>query len=209
MSAIRLGLLAPDPLRVLGLQTILGAQSGFEVVALETPTAAALAGLALVLVDGDHPDALLSLIELLVRLRPLVRLLVLGMDDDPEWIARIVGAGAKGYLLYRSSEAELLAAVHVVLDGSIWAPRKVLSRMLEEAREQAAARVTGTPEMSRRELAVLRLLVEGNSNREIGRALGIEEGTVKSHLSRMMARTQTTTRTGLTMFALQRGLVGR
>ena len=61
--------------------------------------------------------------------------------------------------------------------------------------------------MSRRELGVLKLLVEGRSNREIGKVLGIEEGTVKSHLSRMMARTCTTSRTGLTMFALERGLV--
>src|SRR5947209_3843182 len=95
--AERIGLVATDPMRVLGLRSILEG-TPFEVVPLSVPGALDDITLSLVLIDSEctgHPFQLISTFR---QIRPQLRLIVLGVDTAPEHIQRVIGAGAKGYL---------------------------------------------------------------------------------------------------------------
>ena len=198
-----IGVVAADPLRIVGLETILGAD--FAVKQLQAPTAAELAELELVIIDGTATEHLFPLIDAFHRMRPQLRLIVLGVEQDADYTERVIGTGVQGYLSHRSSEDELRRAVSVVREGSMWAPRQVLARLLEKARQELKGMVAAPVTLSRRERDVLRLLVRGRSNVEIARTLKIEEGTVKSYLFRMMRKAGVTNRTALSMQALEGG----
>ncbi len=79
----------------------------------------------------------------------------------------------------------------------MWAPRKVMARLVTGSRPTGAQ-----VKLTARESQVLELLIKGQSNREIALALEIDEGTVKAHLGRLMRKTGVTNRTALTMQTL-------
>jgi DNA-binding NarL/FixJ family response regulator len=92
-------------------------------------------------------------------------------------------------------------AVDMVRDGSVWAPRRVLSRLLDSRR--TAPKSPATPlRFTARERQVLNLLREGHPNREIALALGIDESTVKAHIGRLMRKVGVNNRTALTVHPL-------
>jgi DNA-binding NarL/FixJ family response regulator len=203
----RIKLLAMDPLRTLGLETILSAKPGVEVVALSAATGnLELAGFSLLLIDAGFTEHLFELLTGFRRKYPRLKVIVLGMDEDHGYIQRVIGAGAKGYLTHFAKDSEVQMAVDIVLDGSVWAPRKVLANLLE-----AAASSSGSPDqppkITDREQQVLKLLVGGRPNREIGRMLGIDEGTVKAHVGRLMRKLGVENRIALTMVAMEKKLV--
>lgn len=204
----RIGLVSSDALRALGLRAILRDGEIFTVVRLEGSAAEALAeearGLRTVVVDSSTTENLFELIRVFHGLRPEARLLVLGAEKDFGYIERIIGAGARGYLNLSANEDEVRMAVGVVLDGSIWAPRKVLAHLLESVRTDSAEPRTGTIRFTRREQEVLKLLVLGQPNREIAEALGVDEGTIKAHMGRLMRKAGVDNRTALSMRALER-----
>ena len=121
---------------------------------------------------------------------------MLGNETDDVYTESVIGAGAQGYLCHASSEVDLRRAVAVVRDGSMWAPRKVLARLLERARAGEQRNLAEEPALTRREVQVLRLLMLGHPNRDIAAALGVDEGTVKSHLGRLMRKAGVRNRTG-------------
>jgi DNA-binding CsgD family transcriptional regulator len=102
-------------------------------------------------------------------------------------------------------------AMEVVLDGSIWAPRKVLARLIDAGSANAAqagtaaaaANVAVEASMTPREREVLHLLMDGRSNRDIAGAMGIDEVTVKAHLGRMLRKTRSANRVELTLRAME------
>lgn len=200
----RIGLVATDALRIVGLRAILGDGEVCEIVLLSPPMSAASVGLELALVDSPNDGNVLELVGTFRRLRPQLAVIVLGAETDPEHIERVIGAGAKGYLSHSANEAELRMAIDVVRDGSVWAPRKVMARLLETSRQD----VTGIPvapvKFTSREVEVLRLLVLGHPNRQIATALGVDEGTVKAHMGRLMRKAGVDNRTALTMRAIER-----
>ncbi len=192
----RVGVVATDPMRVLGLKTLLE-ETRYEVVPLSVPGVLDDAHLSLVLIDSEctgHPFQLISTFR---QLRPQLRLIVLGRETAPEHIQRVIGAGAKGYLAFTATEADLRLAMDTVRDGSVWAPRKVLSRLLD--REQPNSEGAARPEFTTREREVLKLLRGGRPNREIADALGINESTVKAHVGRLMRKVGVSNRIALTV----------
>jgi DNA-binding NarL/FixJ family response regulator len=196
----RLGLVATDEVRIAGLRAVLTDQDGKELVLLSEPRALEMAQLDLVLIDTSATEHVVELVSSFRRLRPRVRLLVMGGDNQVEFIEKVIEAGARGVLSHEATEQELRMAVEVVSDGSVWAPRKVLSRLLDKA--------TGSPfvqvevHLTKREVEVLRLLVRGLSNREIADALKVEQVTVKAHLGRLMRKAAVANRTALGVHAL-------
>lgn len=195
--ADRIGLVATDPMRVLGLKSILEG-TPFEVVPLSVPGALDDVSLSLVLIDSECTGHPFQLIATFRQVRPQLKLIVLGADTTQEHVERVIGAGAKGYLGLTASEPELRMAIETVRDGSVWAPRKVLSRLLD--REKG---VGGGPEQrphfTAREREVLTLLRDGHPNREIAHTLGIDEATVKAHLGRLMRKVGVSNRIALTV----------
>ncbi|HEV2708772.1 MAG TPA: response regulator transcription factor [Edaphobacter sp.] len=204
---LRIGLVATDPLRIIGLQAMFS-QSGAEVIALSVPGALDASGVSLILVDAGCTDHLFELLATFHRRRPRLRLIVIGVQEDHEYIQQVIGAGAKGYLTHTAKESEIRLAIEIVQDDSVWAPRKVLARLLESsAAETANAAEKTAPKFTDREIQVLRLLVAGSPNREIARELGIDAVTVKAHVGRIMRKVGVVNRIALTVETLNRNLL--
>jgi DNA-binding NarL/FixJ family response regulator len=205
---IRIGVVASDPLRLVGMEAILSELPGMLPVPLEIEKAGSTADLAVLMLEArGGPEALPEIIGRLRRERPQLRIIVVGEGLDPLMIETVIGAGAKGYLAETASEAEIRMALEVVLDGSVWAPRKVLAKLIESGNTTAAAAPPGPDRMesrmTARELEVLGLLMEGRSNRAIAEVLGIDEATVKAHLGRMLRKTGAHNRVELTLRAIE------
>lgn len=202
----RFGVVSADPLRFLGLQTMFPEETGIELVALDQATMQAVKRLTLVVIDASCTELLFELIAAFQKAQPLVRLLVVGLGDEPEYVERVIGAGAKGYLTHGASEAEIRMAIDIVLDGSVWAPRKVLARLIERGmveQQKSRRRTTLTP----REKDVLRRLGTGSSNKEIAAELSIDAAAVKAHVGRLMRKVGVTNRTALSVEATRQKLL--
>lgn len=129
---------------------------------------------------------------------PTARIVVLTTYDGDEDIYRALQAGAKGYLLKGMSSDELMNAIRVVQAGHTHIPKLVADRLAERM---------GGPELTNRELEILRLIVGGNSNKEIGNQLNISEATVKTHVNSILSKLGVEDRTQATTTAIQRGIV--
>lgn len=205
--SMELGLVATDELRIAGLRGVLSDDMGFELILLKDHESIRQTDLQIVVIDEASTGHLFELLESFRKLRPSLRLVVFGGDDSASFIERAIEAGARGVLAHTATVAELRMAVQVVLDGSVWAPRRVLSRLLDRAQGSAPATAQELP--TKRELAVLRLLMEGGTNREIASRLQVEETTVKAHLGRLMRKAGVENRTALGMHAIAEGWVLR
>jgi two-component system NarL family response regulator len=129
---------------------------------------------------------------------PAARIIVLTTFDGDEDIYRALRAGARGYLLKGMLGEELLDAIRAVHAGK--------SRIPPVVAERLANRMGGS-ELTGRELAVLELIVAGQSNKEIGGSLSISEATVKTHINNILGKLGVADRTQATTTAIQRGIV--
>jgi DNA-binding NarL/FixJ family response regulator len=129
---------------------------------------------------------------------PTARISVLTTYDSDEDIYRGLRAGAKAYLLKDTPPQELLDTIRAVHAGQTRIPPDVAAKLAE--------RMTG-PELTNRELDVLRLLMAGKSNKQIAAALFISEGTVKTHVNNILGKLGASDRTQAVTTALKRGLV--
>lgn len=138
---------------------------------------------AIRLIRAEHPDA---------------RILVLSSFDGDEDIHSALSAGAMGYLLKHSSGDQITPAVRALLKGKRWIPLEIASHLASRERSEI---------LSEREREIVRLLVLGEANKQIGDALGITELTVKSHMKNILAKLQVRDRTEAVTVALRRGIV--
>ncbi len=126
------------------------------------------------------------------------RIVVLTTYDGDEDIYRGLRSGAKGYVLKDAEPDELLAAIRAVHNGQKYIPPAVGAKLAERI---------GSPELSDRELQVLRLMARGKSNLEISTALSIAEGTVKFHVKNILSKLAVSDRTQAMIVALKRGII--
>jgi len=124
--------------------------------------------------------------------------IVLTTYQGDEDIHKALQAGAQAYLLKGMPHGELLEAIRSVHAGRRYLPQSVLKSLAE--------RPPG-PELSPRELGILKLIVRGMSNKEIANTLNIMEGTVKWHVNIILGRLNVSDRTQAAVAALQRGIV--
>jgi DNA-binding NarL/FixJ family response regulator len=209
---LKLGLVATDPLRILGLQTIFSEDEAkgapIEIIPLSVPGALDASGVSLILIDAACTDHIFELLATFRRTRPHLRLIVLGLEEDHEYIQRIIGAGAKGYLAHTAKASEVRLAIEIVQDGSAWAPRKVLANLLDlSSAEERRAAAVDEPKFTERESEVLKLLVEGHPNRVIARELGIDLATVKKHVGALMRKVGVKNRIALSVQVVNRKLL--
>jgi DNA-binding NarL/FixJ family response regulator len=187
-----------------GLVALLNAVAGMQVVA-ET----ADGGMALALFRKHIPDVVLmdlrlpgmSGVEAITHIRsqfPQARIIVLTTYDGDEDIHRALDAGARGYLLKGMSGDELMDAIRAVHSGRSRIPAQVAERLAERMVR---------PALTDRELGVLREIVSGKSNKEIGKELNISEATVKTHINSILGKLGVTDRTQAVTAAIQRGIV--
>lgn len=137
-----------------------------------------------------------------------VRILILSMHDDPEYVLQAVRVGADGYVLKDVSPAELRDAVRAVHEGREYFTARVTQQLSvglrqEIEKEQLRARLDS---LTNRETQVLLLVAEGLTNRAIGDRLEISPRTVETHRERVMGKLRIRTIAGLTRFVVEHGL---
>ena len=125
-------------------------------------------------------------------------ILILTTYKGDEDIFRALEAGAQGYLLKGMPPQELLDAIRNVHHGMRYLPPPVLETLAQRPPNS---------ELSNRELQVLKLIVKGMSNKQIGEALGISQSTVKWHVNIVLTRLNVSDRTAAAVTALRRGIV--
>lgn len=200
-----------------GIATLLDLEPDLEVVGAVGNGRAALEAVAqlrpdIVLMDVRMPemDGVAATHELSRRF-PQVGVIILTTFDDDEYIFEGLKAGARGYLLKDISSEEMAEAVRTVARGeALIQPsiaRKVVaefSRLAAETSAPAGRLLPKAPNaLTERELAVLKALAGGMSNKEIAAALVVTEGTVKTHISNILAKLEVRDRTQAVLKAQQ------
>ncbi len=128
--------------------------------------------------------------------RPDARVLVLTSFRDRERVQQVLAAGAIGYVLKDAAPAELLQAVRDAAGGLVPLDPRVAGALLP-----SPGATGGGPDLSDREVEVLRLVAQGLANKQVARALGISERTVKAHLGRVFRAIGVADRTSAALWA--------
>jgi DNA-binding NarL/FixJ family response regulator len=203
-GSIRILLVDDHPVVRAGLASMLSTISGLTVCG-----AASTGEEALQLIDREQPDVLLldlrmpgmSGIELLraIRVQPFPpKALVLTSYESDEEIYRAIEAGAQGYLLKSTPQAEIVAAIQAVHSGRHHIPTRIAARLAERMVRSA---------LTQRELEILEMVVRGLTNKQIGHALQISENTARNHINSIIRKLDVSGRTEAATAAIQQGLV--
>jgi DNA-binding NarL/FixJ family response regulator len=197
-------LLADDHHMVrMGLKTILHLEPDIRVVAEaataeETVAAQAVAHPDVTLLDLRMPGGGLEALRRIRETSPASRVLVITTSELEEDIHRALSAGASGYILKSVMPAELATAIRAIHAGGTWIPEAIARKLADRA---------SSPDLSLRELEVLRLLVKGLTNPELAAALGISLSTAKAHVARILEKLGVVARSEAAAEAYRRGLL--
>jgi DNA-binding NarL/FixJ family response regulator len=205
-----------------GIRVLLMTEPGMEVVG------EAATGLeALTLVEQVRPEVILMDVRMpemdgvtatrkIITQHPEIGVIILTTFDDEEYIFEGLRAGARGYLLKDISSEEMAEAVRVVAKGGALIQPSITRKVLSEFARLSTPAPQATTSTSRvrlpepltdRELEVLRCIAEGLSNREIAERLVITEGTVKNHVSNLIAKLDVRDRTQALLKAQELGMI--
>ncbi len=202
-TAICVGILASDPLRLIGLQAILEESLLFRTMLLAEGGMAKSCRPQVVMVDaGMHDNASLGeSVEHLRRLLPAAPVIVLARTATPEILAKAIAAGALGFLPETAGVEEIRSCIESVMEGTPWLPAEphevqMLSNAVGRSDSNLSSRFTP------KEREVLTWLTQGRSNREIASTMHIDEATVKAHLGRMLRKAKASNRVELTLRVL-------
>jgi DNA-binding NarL/FixJ family response regulator len=151
------------------------------------------------LMDLQMPD--ISGIEAIIAIRsefPNARILVLTTYAGDVQVMRALKAGARGYLLKGDVHTDLLETIRAVHAGQKRVPPEVAAEVTWH---------TGEENLTARELEILKLIAEGNANKEIAAQLSISEDTVKSHVGKVLEKLGANDRTHAVTIGLKRGII--
>jgi DNA-binding NarL/FixJ family response regulator len=217
MKKIRLMLVDDQSLFREALRTLLALQADFEIVA-EAENGERAVALAL----AQQPDVILMDLRMPVMggveatrrvcaATPAARVVVLTTFEEDEEIFAAMSAGAVGYLLKACSAEKLCGSVRAAAQGASVLEPSVAARMMaglnRTTREEKRAPQPLVDPLSERELAVLKLLAAGCSNKEIGGRLSITEGTVKNHMTNVLGKLGVLDRTQAALKARELGYI--
>ncbi|MCS6840072.1 MAG: response regulator transcription factor [Roseiflexus sp.] len=197
-----------------GLAAVLAREPGIEVVGEAGDGAAALDFVArhpvdLVMMDLQMP--VMDGIEATRRIKalhPAISIIIVTVQARPDALMEALRAGVAGYLLKDASRREIIGAVRQVLRGEAFLnPDLVLQTLRRLANVTPNGEAPPIEPLTPREQQVLRLLMQGKTNREIARELVISPGTVKVHVEHIIAKLGVSDRTQAAVRALELGLV--
>ncbi|MFI6790283.1 response regulator [Nonomuraea sp. NPDC050383] len=160
-----------------------------------------------VLMDVRMPE--MDGIEATRRIGDASRILIVTMFDLDAYVYDALRAGASGFLLKDTPPADLVAAIRVVAGGEALLAPSVTRRLIDEfTRTPVSARPKGLDGLTERERDVLVLIARGLSNAEIAGHLHVTLATVKTHITRLLAKLRARDRAQLVIAAYESGLVG-
>jgi DNA-binding NarL/FixJ family response regulator len=211
MTAIRVLLVDDHPVVREGVRGYLARRPGVEVIAEAADGVDAVR-----LARGLTPDVVLMDITLprmdgieatkqIARAAPQVKVILVTVHEDRDYVSEAMRAGARGYLLKDAPPADLAEAIERVHAGDAFHTSGTSRSLLEEARRPGAA--PAGPSLSDREGEILRLLIDGLTNRGIAERLGLSARTVESHRLRLRRKLGARSAAELARKAIDLGLV--
>jgi two-component system, NarL family, nitrate/nitrite response regulator NarL len=161
----------------------------------------------IVLMDIDMPHMNgLAVTEVLRKELPNVKVLILSMHSNTDYVLRIIQSGAKGYILKEASTEELVKAIETVEAGEAFFSPDIARVALNQF-VRGSGEGPSPSQLTNREREVLIQIAEGLSNKEIASALGVGVRTVETHRERIMRKLNIHSVAGLTKFAIANGLI--
>ena len=146
--------------------------------------------------------------ERMTRDYPKVRIIMLSMHNNDEYVLRAIKAGVSGYLLKKAATAELETALHRVVDGEIYLSREISTQLHRKfPLEKIVDRKNPFEQLTGRQREILQLIAEGQNTKEIGEILKISPKTVEYHRMKLMNCLNVHDVPGLVRFALRVGLI--
>jgi two-component system, NarL family, response regulator NreC len=215
MRKIRIVLVDDHKLMRSGLRVLLEQQPDLTVVGESSDGREAVA-----LVASQRPDVLvmdvgmpsLNGIEAAVQItqsNPEAAIVMLSMHSDESYVLRALKAGAKGYLLKDSAEADLIRAVRAVAEGKSFFSPAVSKVLLDDYVRKLKRSGTEDPYdlLTPREREVLQLVAEGKSNKEVAQLLNLSVYTVETHRSNIMEKLNLHGVPELILYAVRKGII--
>ena len=210
MSTIRVAVIDDHAVVREGIRRVLEGEPGVVIVGEgkdgdEALLLAGRGGIDVLVMDVAMPGRTgIEVAAELQRRGDRVKVLVLSMYDQPEYVLESVRAGARGYLLKDSPPAELRRAVRSIHAGDQYFPPNVTARLTDAVRSAPPPKATDI--LTPREKEVLGGIAAGETNKQIAARLGISHRTVETHRESLMAKLDIRTVAGLTKLALEEGL---
>jgi DNA-binding NarL/FixJ family response regulator len=203
-NAIKVLIVDDHPVVRVGLRTMLDSEENISVTGM-----AESAGEALKEVEKHRPDVVLMDLRMpkvdgieaiaeLRRMHPDIRILVLTNYEMDDYIFRALHAGAMGYLLKNTPQAEIIQAVEMVHDNRRCIPPNIKDRLAE---------IIGREELTERELEILKLAATGLTNKEIAQQLFISDKTARNHIASCLVKLGANDRTEAVTTAIRRSLI--
>jgi two-component system response regulator NreC len=196
-----------------GLRALLNTEPEMEVVG-----EAADGEQTLRLAEELHPDVVLMDLNMpkgdgiyttrhLKELLPEVNVLILTVHEDDSLLREAIQCGAAGYILKRAVESELITAIQAVARGEMYIHPAMTRALLDQSTAKTLPDQTHSSTLTVREYEVLRLIAQGNSNRQVASLLTISVRTVESHRANLMEKLNLTCRVDLVRYAAQHGML--
>ena len=175
---------------------------------------------ALLKAEQLHPDIVLMDISMpglngleatrqIKKRFPEVKVLILTVHSDEEYIRQILRAGASGYLVKQAAPNELISAIEAIQRGESYLSPSVSKKVVQEYVQHAAgaAEEDSYERLTDREREVLQLIAEGNSTRDIAELLHMSVKTAETHRARLMGKLDIHSTAELTQYAIRKGVI--
>lgn len=196
-----------------GLRALLNSEPEMEVIG-----EAADAEQVLSLAKELHPDIVLMDLSMpngggiyatqqLHKEMPEIHVLILTVHEDESLLRKAVESGVSGYILKRAVESELINAIQAVARGELYIHPAMTRALLKDSTATSRIEQTRVETLTQREYEVLRLIAQGNSNRQIASLLTISVRTVESHRANLMEKLHLSCRAELVRYAAQHGML--
>ncbi|MGE5747050.1 MAG: response regulator [Solirubrobacterales bacterium] len=196
-----------------GLRLVLDAEPDLEVVAeagdgAEAVQRALAEDVDLAVLDVSMPRRTgLQAAQELSKRRPELRILILSMHDNEQYLFQALSAGASGYVLKSAADRDLVEACRSAMRGEPFVYPKGVAALIREYLGAAREGSQNEDPLTPRELEVVKLIAESHTTREIAEELVISEKTVERHRSNILEKLGFRDRVELTRYAIRRGLV--
>jgi DNA-binding NarL/FixJ family response regulator len=204
---ISVAVIEDDPIRLVGLLSILDTDPSFHLIATSSSLIATGPRVDIVMLRNSgikFPETIAKWRSV----RPDLKVIVIGNGPDDHTILNAIASGAQGYLDEAAPTSEFVEAINTVYRGSMWISRRIMSMVIERsAGLRSRDPQAGSFRITSREIQILEMLVGGRSNKEIGNPLGIKERTVKAHVTRLMHKVGVNNRVALSVHAIRHSLV--
>jgi DNA-binding NarL/FixJ family response regulator len=196
-----------------GLRLILDAEPDLEVVAEAGDGAAAIeqvraTSLDLAILDVTMPrmTGLQATYELL-QIKPDLRVLILSMHDNEQYLLEALRAGASGYVLKSAVDTDLIEACRATMRGEPFLYPRAVTALIRDFLDHAQEDKNSNGPLTRREQEIVKLIAEAYTTKQISETLVISEKTVDRHRANILEKLGMRDRTELTRYAIRRGLI--